>query len=94
MKSKVGAEHKSQLNRLKRIEGQVRGLINMVEGHRYCIDILTQIKAIKSALASVEANVVEEHLSHCVTRAVQSKSQNETKEIISEIRDLLKKTVK
>lgn len=55
--------------RLKRIEGQVRGLQRMVEEEQYCIDILTQIAATTKALQSVSLGLVEEHLSHCVARA-------------------------
>ncbi len=91
MDKRIGTEHKAQLNRLKRIEGQVRGLSKMVEDQRYCMDILTQIKAIKSALVSVEANVLESHLTHCVTKAMNSKSPGDAKKVISEIKDILKR---
>lgn len=56
--------------RLRRIEGQVRGIARMIEEDKYCIDILTQISAINSALRSVALNLLDEHLNHCVTRAV------------------------
>ena len=56
--------------RLKRIEGQVRGIERMVEDERYCIDILTQISAVNSALQSVALGLLDEHLGHCVTHAV------------------------
>jgi len=56
--------------RLKRIEGQVRGLSRMVDEDRYCIDILTQISAVNSALQSVALGLLDEHLGHCVTQAV------------------------
>ena len=58
------------LTRLRRIEGQVRGLQKMVEDDKYCIDILTQISAVNSALQSVALGLLEEHLGHCVTQAV------------------------
>ncbi len=57
------------LKRLRRIEGQVRGLQKMVEGEQYCIDILTQISATTNALQSVALGLLDEHLSHCVVRA-------------------------
>ena len=57
------------LSRLRRIEGQVRGLQKMVEDEKYCIDILTQISATTSALQSVALGLLDEHLSHCVVRA-------------------------
>ncbi len=89
-----GADHKKQLNRLKRIEGQVRGIGSMVEEGRYCIDIIHQIKAIKSALSSVEQNVIERHLDHCVEVAIKSKSKGESDRMLVEIKDLLKKVNK
>lgn len=58
------------LRRLKRIEGQARGLQRMVEEEKYCIDILTQVSAMTKALQSVSLGLVEEHLSHCVAHAV------------------------
>lgn len=58
------------LTRLRRIEGQVRGLQHMVESDTYCIDVLTQVSAVKSALQSVSVGLVEDHLGHCVQEAV------------------------
>ena len=56
--------------RLRRIEGQVRGVAKMIEDDKYCIDILTQISAVNSALQSVALGLLDEHLGHCVTHAV------------------------
>jgi CsoR family transcriptional regulator, copper-sensing transcriptional repressor len=56
--------------RLRRIEGQVRGIARMIEEDKYCIDVLTQVSAVSSALRSVALNLLDEHLNHCVTRAV------------------------
>ena len=58
------------LMRLRRIEGQVRGLARMVEEDKYCIDILTQVSSVTRALQSVALGLLDEHLSHCVTQAV------------------------
>jgi DNA-binding FrmR family transcriptional regulator len=58
------------LKRLRRIEGQVRGLQRMIEEDQYCIDILTQVSAATKALQSVAIGLLEEHLGHCVTEAV------------------------
>jgi len=58
------------LKRLRRIEGQARGLQKMVEDEKYCIDILTQVSAMTKALQSVALGLLDEHLSHCVTEAV------------------------
>jgi DNA-binding FrmR family transcriptional regulator len=67
------AEHKdAHLKRLRRIEGQVRGLQRMVESDAYCIDVLTQVSAATKALESVALLLLEEHLGHCVTDAIQS----------------------
>ena len=54
------------LNRLNRIEGQVRGIARMVEEDRYCIDVLTQLQAARAALARVESELLKQHLSHCI----------------------------
>jgi CsoR family transcriptional regulator, copper-sensing transcriptional repressor len=60
----------SYLTRLRRIEGQVRGLQRMVESDKYCIDILTQVAAVTRALQSVALGLLDEHLNHCVTDAI------------------------
>jgi CsoR family transcriptional regulator, copper-sensing transcriptional repressor len=60
------------LTRLRRIEGQARGLQRMVEDEKYCIDILTQVSAMTKALQSVALGLLEEHLSHCVVSAAQA----------------------
>jgi DNA-binding FrmR family transcriptional regulator len=56
--------------RLRRIEGQVRGIAKMIDEDKYCIDVLTQISAVSSALQSVALGLLDEHLNHCVTNAV------------------------
>ena len=67
------APHKDQLlKRLARIEGQVRGISKMVEDDRYCIDILTQLGAVDTALEAVAIKVLEEHVQHCVAGALAS----------------------
>ena len=58
--------------RLRRIEGQVRGIAKMIEDDKYCIDVLTQISAVNSALQSVALGLLDEHLGHCVTHAVEA----------------------
>jgi DNA-binding FrmR family transcriptional regulator len=60
------------LNRLKRIEGQARGIHKMVEDEKYCIDILTQISALKSALDAVAVGLLDDHLTHCVVDAARA----------------------
>ena len=67
------APHKDQLlKRLARIEGQVRGISKMIEDDRYCIDILTQLGAVDTALEAVALKVLEEHVQHCVAGALSS----------------------
>lgn len=62
----------SILNRLKRIEGQVRGIARMVEEERYCIDVMNQMQAIKAALAKVEEEILKGHAASCVEEAIKS----------------------
>ncbi len=78
-------------NRLKRIEGQVRGIQRMVDENRYCIDVLTQISAIHESLRKVSEVLLRDHLSHCVTRAVGSGDPQETDRIYDELADLFNK---
>ncbi len=60
------------LNRLSRIEGQVRGVSKMVADGRYCIDVLTQVRAVRAALAKVESTMLKDHLGHCIEGAITS----------------------
>jgi len=75
--------------RLNRIEGQVRGVSRMVEDGRYCIDILTQVRAIKAALGQFENEMLKGHLSHCVEDAIVSGDPAEQRRKIEEIIALL-----
>ena len=67
-----GYDKKKIANRLHRIEGQVRGIEKMVDEDRYCIDILTQVAAVKTALDSLSLQLLEDHVSHCVADALAS----------------------
>ena len=71
--------HKGELPSLRRIEGQVRGITKMIEEEKYCIDILDQIRAVKSALASVEGKVLKIHLKACVKDALRSEKNFDKK---------------
>ena len=71
--------------RLGRIEGQVRGLAKMVEGDRYCIDIVTQISAVRAALRRVEEEVLKDHVAHCVEHAIASGDKADQREKIAEL---------
>lgn len=77
------------INRLSRIEGQVRGVSKMIEEDRYCIDVLTQIRAIKAALGRVEANLLKDHLNHCIEDAIISGDAAEQRKKAAELIELL-----
>ena len=81
------------LKRLKRIEGQARGLQRMVEQEKYCIDILTQVSAMTKALQSVSLGLLEEHLSHCVVEAA-AKGGAEADEKVKEASDAIARLVR
>jgi len=76
---------KSQLARLSRVEGQVRGVSRMVEEDRYCIDVLTQIRAVRAALHKVEQEILHEHLNHCVAHAFHAGSERDRQIKIEEL---------
>jgi CsoR family transcriptional regulator, copper-sensing transcriptional repressor len=63
------ADKDSYLKRMRRIEGQVRGIAKMIENDQYCIDVLTQVSAVNKALEAVALGLLDEHLRHCVTEA-------------------------
>ena len=75
----------ASLRRLKRIEGQVRGLARMVEDDRYCIDIVTQIGAVRAALRKVEEEVLRDHVGHCVEGAIASGNKGQQRGKIAEL---------
>lgn len=83
--------HKDETTKLNRIAGQVEGVKRMIDDGRYCTDILTQLRAVRSAVRSVEAKILETHLQHCVSEAVTSGSKEEMQEKIDEIKDLFKR---
>ena len=78
-------EKEALIKRLHRIEGQVRGIEKMVEDERYCIDILTQIGAVSTALETVAQKLLEEHANHCVAGALASGSREEAEEKTREL---------
>mgnify|MGYP003289394488 CR=1 FL=1 len=79
------------VHRLRRIEGQVRGIQKMVEEGRYCVDIMTQIDAAAAALARVQDGVLESHLGHCVAGAVEGADLGARREKVDEVVTLLRK---
>jgi len=84
-------EKKQAVTRLKRIEGQIRGLQKMVTEDRYCIDILTQTASVVSALKGVEDLVMEQHLETCVADAMRSDDERNKQQKIDEVMTVLSK---
>lgn len=85
------SKHTPVLNRLRRIEGQVRGVAQMVEDDRYCIDILTQLQAVKAALGKAESEILKNHAACCVAEALRSGDAEEQRVKFSELVDLFEK---
>lgn len=79
----------STLKRLNRIEGQVRGLARMVEDDRYCIDIVTQIAAVRAALRRAEEEILREHVAHCVDHAIASGNKADQRRKVAELMDVM-----
>ena len=88
MKAKTQASCRS---RLRRIEGQVRGIQRMIDEERYCIDVLTQLQAVRAAVKKVEDEVLKDHVEHCVHDAIRSGKANEQFEKIDELLRVLEK---
>ncbi len=79
------------LNRLNRIEGQVRGIARMVEEDRYCIDVLTQLQAVRAAMNRVETEMLKDHLNHCIEHAIVSGDVDDQRQKANEIIQLLER---
>jgi DNA-binding FrmR family transcriptional regulator len=91
----VDAEIKaSNLRRLSRIEGQVRGIQRMVQEDRYCADILTQVSSVQEALRAVARALMRNHLAHCATHAIQSGSEEERHAMYDELLDIIYKNAR
>jgi DNA-binding FrmR family transcriptional regulator len=82
------------LARLNRVEGQVRGIARMVDEDRYCIDVLTQLQAVRAALARVETEMLRDHLSHCIESAIVAGDVDEQRKKAAELVQLLERTQK
>jgi CsoR family transcriptional regulator, copper-sensing transcriptional repressor len=83
---------RSCLKRLKRIEGQIRGVAGMIEDDRYCIDVVTQVAAAKAALRRVEDEILRDHVSHCVEHAITSGDKADQRRKIAELMDVVSRT--
>jgi DNA-binding FrmR family transcriptional regulator len=84
----------SNLRRLRRLEGQVRGLQRMVEEDRYCPDILTQVSSVQEALRSVARALMRNHLSHCATQAIHAGSMENRQAMYDELLELIYKNAR
>ena len=82
------------LNRLSRIEGQVRGVARMIEEDRYCIDVMTQLRAVRAALTRVETEMLRGHLSHCIEDAIVSGDAKAQRKKASELIELLERSAR
>jgi DNA-binding FrmR family transcriptional regulator len=79
----------SVLKRLQRIEGQVRGLSRMVDEDRYCIDVITQISAVRAALRRAEEEILRDHVAHCVDGAIKSGNALQQRKKVAELMQVL-----
>ena len=84
-------DHSYALPRLRRVEGQLRGLEGMISEKRYCVDILVQFRAAMAALRSLEVRIFETHLQHCLTQALEARDPKSAQEKIREISKLLER---
>ena len=84
-------QHKAITDRLKRVEGQVRGIAQMVADDRYCIDILTQLQAVKAALGRAESEILKNHAAHCVAEAIASGDSEDQRVKFNELVDLFER---
>ena len=83
------SDKEALVKRLHRIEGQVRGIARMVDEDRYCIDIVTQVAAVRAALRRVEEEILRDHVAHCVERAIASGSKADQRRKIEELMEVV-----
>ena len=84
----------SNLRRLSRIEGQLRGIQRMVEEDRYCVDILTQLSSAHEALRAVARSLMRNHLEHCMAHAIRSGTEDEKQDMYDELLDMIYKNAR
>ena len=84
------ADYKALITRLNKIEGQVRGIKNMVENDRYCVDILTQVSAVQSALNSFNKVLLSQHIKTCVVDDIKSGNEEVVDELLNTIQKIMK----
>ncbi len=90
MKHRDDEEYRNLMNRLKRIEGQIRGIQGMVEDDRYCVDILTQVMAVQSALNSFNKELLSNHIKTCVVQDIEDGRHEAVDELCGTIQKLMK----
>lgn len=83
--------HEQELSRLRKIEGQIRGVQKMIEEKRYCIDVLTQLSSVVGAILSVEENILGRHLKGCVQECMQKGSPEDRQRKVDEVIEVLRK---
>ncbi len=89
-KERSEKEYRALLNRLSRIEGQVRGIRNMLQNNAYCIDIMTQVAAVNSALNSFNKELMANHIRTCVTRDIRAGNEETVEELLQTLQKLMK----
>lgn len=89
-KHREGEEYRSLVSRLSRIEGQVRGIKKMVEDDRYCVDILTQVSAVQSALSAFQRELLEEHIHSCVVEDIRAGKEGAADELCAVLRRVVR----
>lgn len=87
------ADHRAKLNRVKRLEGQMRGVGKMIERGEYCVDILTQLRAISKATKNLELLILEDHAAHCLKHAFEA-GKEESDQKIQELLGILRGSLK
>jgi DNA-binding FrmR family transcriptional regulator len=87
-------KHENALQRLKTVEGHLRGITRMVEEDAYCIDVIRQIQAVEAALNKVSSVILEDHLNSCVITAVQGEDQSERERVLNEIKEIFEMATK
>ena len=94
MKEESVNNSEAALRRLRTIEGHLRGVIRMVEGDQYCIDVIRQIQAVEAALNKVSTQILENHLSSCVTTAIRSSNTRDRARVLKEITEVFEISTK
>ena len=90
-KSKINPNHRRQISRLNRISGQVEGIRRMIEERRYCPEILTQLRAVRSAVKSLETDILKVHLNSCVVDSLSSSDKKARDKQIEELTNIFQK---